>query len=59
MKTYADFLKSFYENPALAGSMLKTFDDLQNQDYRRALADFYRQVSVKLDTKMEEAAHGL
>lgn len=54
MKTYADFLNSFYKNPALAGSMLKSFDNLQNQDYRRALADFYRQVSVKLDMKMEE-----
>lgn len=55
MKTYADFLKSFYENPALAGSMLKEFDRLQNQDYRRALTDFYRQVSIKLDMKIEEA----
>ena len=53
--TYGDFLKAFYQNPALAGSMLNDFSKLQNDDYRRALRDFYNQQAIKLSVEYEEA----
>jgi hypothetical protein len=58
MKTYADFLRSFYENPALAGSMLPRFAKMQNDQYRRALRDFYAQQAALLavEYQHEEAA---